>query len=226
MLNLLYIDDDTKSLKFYQDILKPQITVKTCKKPNEMLEMAKNIPFDGIMLNVSLSNACIFELFKTLRTYSNTRDTPIFFISTDNNTSFLLKAFALGTSDYILGEMLPNEVLARIHSRLKKAGNNTLSFGDIIINQDSLLVFCNHNLIELSQIEYKILLFFTRSTLNRRRKIFNLNEIIEFVWPLNPQNVFPRTLSTHITNLRKKLNSKEVEFSSIRNEGYYLKIRN
>ncbi|MCF8059286.1 MAG: response regulator transcription factor [Bacteriovoracaceae bacterium] len=226
MPNLLYIDNDTNSLKFYQDILKPHITVETCEKPDEMLGMAKNNRFDAIMLEVNLSNACSFELFKTLRTYSNTREIPIFFISNDNNTNFLLKAFALGTADYILRDMVPDEVLARIHSRLKKAGKETLSFGDIIINQDSLIVYCQKKLIELTQIEYKILLFFTRRTLNGRRKIFNLNEIIEFVWPLNSQNVLPSTLSTHITNLRKKLNSKEVEFSSIRNEGYYLKIRN
>lgn len=221
---MLYIDDNQGILDLYKDILEPKIQVKTCSDPNEGLKMAQNHYFDAIMLDIHLPGTNGFELFEKIRKYPMAKNTPIFFISSENTIDNRLKAFGMGSEDFIHKEMAPEEVLARIIGRLRnKAQNEQLDFGDIIIDQENLIVTCNKSIIELTQTEYRILLLLVRETFSNNERVISRQEMIEFVWPVEPESVYPRTLSTHLTNLRKKLKSKEVEFLSVRHEGFRLK---
>lgn len=222
---MLYIDDDSNNLDLYKDLLEPQIQVRTCIDPKDGLKLAQNHYFDAIMLDIYLPGTTGFELFEEIRRYPMAKNTPIFFISSENTIDNRLKAFGMGSEDFIPRDMDAEEVLARIIGRLNnKVQYEKLKFGDIIIDQENLIVTCNESIIELTQTEYRILLLLVRETLDDNDRVFSRQEIIDFVWPVEPESVYPRTLSTHLTNLRKKLKSKEVEFLSVRHEGFRLKI--
>jgi DNA-binding response OmpR family regulator len=121
--------------------------------------------------------------------------------------------------------MDPSEVIARIHSKIKKITTYaSLVLGDIKVDQENLLVYRDNELVELTQTEYRLLILLLRESIDKPGKILDHQDIIEFVWPLDHEKVYPRTLSTHLTNLRKKLNSKSVNFVSIRQEGFCLEI--
>ncbi|MCR9204624.1 MAG: helix-turn-helix domain-containing protein, partial [Halobacteriovoraceae bacterium] len=74
-------------------------------------------------------------------------------------------------------------------------------------------------IIELTQTEYRLLLLLIRGSQENPKKVFETDEIIQFVWPMDPESVFPRTLATHLTNLRKKVNSSKVKFKAVRLSG-------
>ena len=226
MLKLLYIDDDIDSLELYQGLLSPYFQVETFIDPQEGLRVAKEGHFDAIMLDIYLPGITGFQLYEEIRKYPRTKRTPIFFISSENNTGNRLKAFGLGSEDFISRDMDPNEVIARIHNRIKKMiSSGTLVLGDIKVDQENLLVYCDNELLELTQTEYRLLILLLRESIDTPGKVLDRQNIIEFVWPLDHEKVYPRTLSTHLTNLRKKLSSKSVNFVSIRQEGFCLEVK-
>lgn len=222
MTKLLYIDDDPDSLELYTDMLSPAIEVTSCQKAKEGIELAKMESFDAIMLDIYLPGISGFEILEAIRRDGSNQRTPIFFISAENTVANKLKAFGMGSEDFISRHMDPDEVLIRIQSRLEKAEdklNAVLRLGDIEIDQENLVVRCSGKVIELTQTEYRLLLLLVRDSLEKPNKIFETDEIIHFVWPLDPESVFPRTLATHLTNLRKKVNSSKVKFKAVRLSG-------
>lgn len=222
MPRLLYIDDDPDSLELYSDILSPAIEVTPCQKAEEGIKLAKKEAFDAILLDIYLPGTNGFEIYEAIRRETSNKRTPIFFISAENTVSNRLKAFGLGSEDFISRHMDPEEVLARIQTRLDKAEerlNKVLKLGDVEIDQENLVVKTDGEIIELTQTEYRLLLLLVRDSLEYPSKIFETEEIIQFVWPMDPESVFPRTLATHLTNLRKKINSKKLKFKAVRLTG-------
>jgi DNA-binding response OmpR family regulator len=222
MTRLLFIDDDLDSLELYSDMLSPTIKVTPCQKANEGIELAKKESFDAIMLDIYLPGTNGFEILEAIRRDGTNQRTPVFFISAENTVANKLKAFGMGSEDFISRHMEPEEVLIRIQSRLEKneeRPSTVLKLGDIEIEQESLVVRRSGEIIELTQTEYRLLLLLIRGSHEDPKKVFETNEIIQFVWPMDPESVFPRTLATHLTNLRKKVNSSKVKFKAVRLSG-------
>ncbi len=225
MEKILYIDDDPDALELYRDILSEEFKVDTCIKAKEGLKLLKSKEFDAILLDVYMPEVDGFSLYEEIRKINDYRQTPVFFISSENTVQNRVKAFGLGSEDFIDRYMEPKEVLARIKSRLRKPQRKeTLSFGDIKIDLMNLLVHCREELVELTQTEFRLLYLLVKESLAQPGAIIDRDSIITFVWPQDHENVFPRTLSTHMTNLRKKLGSEKVKFNSIRQSGFQLEL--
>lgn len=218
---MLYIDDDPDALDLYKDMLAPTIEVTPCLKADEGIQLAERDQYDAIMLDIHFPGITGFDIYEAIRRTPHNRTTPVFFISSENTVQNRLKAFGLGSEDFISRHMDPEEVLIRIKSRLERKveENPIITLGDIEIDQANLIVKVDGKLTELTQTEYRLVLLMLRETLYNPSKVFEKDEIIKFVWPLDPESVYPRTLATHLTNLRKKLNSKKVKFKAVRLTG-------
>lgn len=228
MSKMLYIDDDPDALELYADILAPKVNVVPCMNPEECLVLAEQEDFDAFLLDIYLPGTNGFEIYEAIRRIPKNRTTPVFFISAENTVANRLKAFGLGSEDFISRSMEPDEVVLRITKRLEKTshtGLEKLSYGDIQIDQENLQVKTGEGLVELTQTEYRLLLLLVRESLRQPGKVFEREEVIQFVWPVDPESVFPRTLATHLTNLRKKINSKNVTFKSVRQTGIKLILK-
>lgn len=229
MANILYIDDDPEALELYSEILSDDFRVSTCQKAHDGLSLLKEREFDAIILDIHMPELDGFSLYEEIRGLDGHTNTPVFFISSENTLQNRVKAFGLGSEDFIDRYMEPTEVLARIKSRLIKVGENPqkgslLRYGDIEIDQTNLIVRTQGELVELTQTEYRLITILVRHTLANPKAIIDRDDIITFVWPKDHGNVYPRTLSTHMTNLRKKLSSKNVKIKSIRQNGFQLSL--
>lgn len=230
---VLYIDDDPDALELYQDILGEDFHVETCREPFHSLNLIAEKVYDAILLDIYMPEINGFDLFDKIRKIETNVETPVFFISSENTIQNRVRALGLGSEDFIPRDMNPDEVIARIKNRLNKVktasknGSNrppNLIFGDIEIDQQRLIARCNGQIIELTQTEYRLLFLLVKEALERPDSILSRDAIIKFVWPLDHESVWPRTLSTHLTNLRKKLNSQNIKISSKRQEGFKLEL--
>ncbi len=236
MKKLIYIDDDVDALDLYQDILSTHFHVTTCSDPEEGLALARKENFDAVLLDIYFPATTGFDLLLKLRSMAHYRTIPLFFISSENTLHNRLKALKMGSEDFINRFMDPNEVVARIKMRVEKnqqeqaTGQSVqdpaiYSVGDLELDQDNLVVRCKDKVIPLTQIEYKIIYILLKQFISDPSQVLPKEELIQFVWPMDPESVFPRTLSTHLTNLRKKLDSDQVKIASIRQNGFRLKLR-
>lgn len=228
---VLYIDDDPDALELYQDILGDDFELETCGQPKAGLKLIEEHQYDAILLDIYMPDLNGFELFEKIKKMETNNTTPIFFISSENTVENRLKAFGLGSEDFINREMDPDEVIARIKNRLvthknKAQGHsneeNILQFGDIEIDKNKLIARCNGEIKELTQTEFRLAMLLVTEALENPGSVLDRETIIKFVWPLDHETVWPRTLSTHLTNLRKKLDSKRVKIASKRQTGFHL----
>jgi DNA-binding response OmpR family regulator len=230
MDKLIYIDDDIDALDLYKDIFEDHFKVTTCPDPEEALALARREKFDAVLLDIHFPDTTGFELLVKLKEIPHIQKLPFFFISSENTLDNRLEAFELGTDDFISRFMEPDEVISRIKRRVQKykewnsKGPTKLKVGDIELDQENLILKCKGEIIPVTQIEYKIMYILVKNHLSEKPIIIPKDELIRFVWPVDPDSVFPRTLSTHLTNLRKKLNSDYVKIASIRQNGFLLKV--
>ncbi len=231
MKKLIYIDDDLDALELYRDILEDHFEITTCSEPDKGIEEVKKEKFDAILLDIYFPGTTGFDIMMQLKSVPYVRNIPLFFISSENTLHNRLKAFDMGSEDFISRYMEPEEVISRIRQKVEKYSNlkepepSLLNVGDIELDQDNLIVKCRDQIISLTQIEYKIIYILIKQFLTQESLILGKDELIQFVWPLDPESVFPRTLSTHLTNLRKKLDSQLVKIVSVRQNGFRLKVK-
>jgi len=230
MKTILYVDDNQDALELYSHILSKDFDVTTCCDPRDGMEKAKSINFDAVLLDIHFPTTTGFDLMLKLRTIPHYRQVSLFFISSENTLHNRLKALNMGSEDFIHRLMNPEEVLARIKMRVDKNESQggldpaILEVGDIQVDQDNLIVCCNNEIIPLTQTEYKIIYILVKQYYVDPCSIITKDELIRFVWPTNPERVSLPTLSTHLTNLRKKLGSKQIKIASIRQNGFRLKF--
>ena len=118
MFRALLIDDDVKLGRLLKDFLKKsKIHLFTISKPTESLSSIEEYQPDIIILDVMMPKMNGFEVCKTIR---NIHSIPIIMLSARGDSEDKIKGLDLGADDYIGKPFQPRELLARMHSLLRR----------------------------------------------------------------------------------------------------------
>jgi len=127
----------------------------------------------------------------------------------------------LGADDYVTKPFSPRELRARIKAALRRSAGEmpeTYRFGDAEVDFTRCELRRAGEAVEMTPIEFKLLTTFIR----HRRHTLSRDRLLEEVWG-RETFVTDRVVDTHITNLRKKIESKPSEpqfLISVRGMGY------
>lgn len=129
-----------------------------------------------------------------------------------------LKGLTSGADDYIVKPFEIVELLARINIVLKRyhKTDEVLLFGNIKVNPENRMIYCDDVLIDLTPREFDLFLLLLR---NKNITLFR-EMIYEKVWG-KPYDGDTRTLDLHIRRIRQKLNLGE-SLKTIYGIGYRL----
>ena len=176
--------------------------------------------FGLILLDVSLPYGDGFHFFSMLRADAKYQQIPVIFLSAAADVSNKVMAFNLGAEDYITKPVDPVELKARVAARMRRDSTfeDTLRFGDLALSISQQRLVIGDMSIDLTSKEFRLLRLF----LNGPEKIYSRNEILQSIWGADT-HVVDRTIDTHISNLRKKIQSSQISIDSIAGEGYRLK---
>ena len=196
--NILLIEDDTQMKDFIVDYLKDfNYTCNAFENAKDVLsELEKNKKYDIVILDLMLPDIDGFDLFKKIK---KILDIPIIISSARGDIGNKIHGFELGADDYLAKPYEPRELVLRIEYILKKNMSNKIKIGDLLIDKDSRSVSVDSFEIDLTKIEFEILIFLV-DNLNvntSREQILNATSLDE-----NTKN---RTIDTHISNLRYKI---------------------
>jgi diguanylate cyclase (GGDEF)-like protein len=121
--SILVVDDNPINIKVLWRFLNSVgYQVLTASDGINALEQAKSSPIDLIILDVLLPDICGFEVCKYLQKDEKTRNIPIIFITSLNDTESKIKAFSLGAVDFICQPFIQEELLARVNLHLNLQG--------------------------------------------------------------------------------------------------------
>jgi class 3 adenylate cyclase len=120
MVSILIVEDSPINRKILKSLLEKQgYRIRTAEQGKEALVLLEAEVPDLIVLDILMPEMDGLALCRLLKQRDATRDTPVIFISSLDDTVDKLNGFAAGGVDYITKPFSPAEVLARISTHLK-----------------------------------------------------------------------------------------------------------
>jgi DNA-binding response OmpR family regulator len=178
-----------------------------------------------ILLDVSLPDGNGFEFCKQLRAQSD-NNIPIIFLTGETEIEQRVLGLELGADDYVTKPIEPQEFVARVLNKLRKAKAMPAVFrkSDFKVNLNAQKAFIitsdgHEELLPLTPIEFKLLVQF----LKNEGTVFSREELLQTVWG-DTVHVSEHTVDTHISSLRKKMGSFGSCLRAVMKRGYYFSI--
>ena len=190
-----------------------------------LLQFEKEHP-SLILLDLMMPNLDGIQTCREIRKISNV---PIIFMSCNKDSMDIVEGLNAGGDDYVTKPFKLDELLARIHSNLRRAPiyhqanlqpafqssqSIFLQFDELIIDEKNQKVYVEGEEVNLSFKEYRLLKFLAQNP----NKIWSASDLYLQVWG-NSSVGDTRTINVHISNLRKKI-EKDVS-----NPKYILTVR-
>ena len=116
---ILIVDDTPANLAFLSDAL-DQVGYRVLVAVNgyNAIDQLQYITPDLILLDILMPGLDGFETCRRLKTSYATRDIPVVFMTALDGTDDIVRGFGVGAVDYVTKPVNPQEVLARIATRL------------------------------------------------------------------------------------------------------------
>ena len=130
-----------------------------------------------------------------------------------------------GADDYITKPFRIRELMARIKTVMRRyssaGGEGLIKIGNITINTKQAKVLKDGVDVELTAVEYKLLLIL----LNNRGVVLSRNKLLENMWDIEGDFVNDNTLTVYIKRLRDKIEEDSANptiVKTVRGLGYII----
>ncbi|MBE9030526.1 response regulator [filamentous cyanobacterium LEGE 11480] len=117
---ILIVDDAPGDLQLLASTFKQQgYRVESSSSGKTAIETIQDTLPDVVILDILMPEMSGYEVCEELKKISIVRDVPIIFVSSSDEVSSKVKAFALGGADFILKPFQMEEVCARVENQLR-----------------------------------------------------------------------------------------------------------
>ena len=218
MIRVLLVEDDDIVAKVIQYYLGQEggYEVVRTRNAGEALYAARDA-FDVILLDILLPDVNGIDLCGRLR---EIHDCPILFISCLDDSDMIVKALEAGGDDFLAKPFDNKALAARIQANLRRARRdvknrvtNQLACADFILDAQTHGVLKDGTIIKLSLIEFRILSFMMQNA----GRYFTGEEIYKAIWGKDSYGDI-RTVTVHMHNLRKKVETDAANPRHLKNE--------
>ncbi len=211
MYKLLLIEDDDVIVKALSYSLNQDgYDVVVCKHKDDLRKVDFSI-FHIILLDITLPDLSGFDLCKEIKA---NYQVPIIFLTAKDEEDDIVHGFSLGCDDYITKPFKTRELLARIN-RIVHKDNQYITCRNLKIDLSGQKVYVADNLIELTTLEYKILLLLIQNI----GHIVTRQYIMNNIWDYYDNFVNDNTLTVYIKRIRTKLQDDKL-ITTIKGIGY------
>ena len=176
---------------------------KNLKEARESFEKGN---FNLILLDVMLPDGTGYDFCKYVREKS---EIPIIFMTACDEEVNVVMGLDLGGDDYVIKLIRVKELTSRIRAVLRRRGINEgreenkgyIISGDIKLEPLKYKVYKNELPIELTSIEYKLMLIL----IENRGNVLERNKLLEKLWDIEGNFVDGNSLNVYIKRLRQKI---------------------
>jgi len=117
---ILIVDDTAASLSLLASVLEPRgYEVLAAANGKDALKLADRAQPDLIILDVMMPGHNGFSVCRTLKSEDTTREIPIIFLTSRQETESVVEGFRVGAVDYIIKPFQAEEVITRVATHLK-----------------------------------------------------------------------------------------------------------
>lgn len=223
---ILVVEDEYDIGDIIEQYLKKEgMRVIRAMNGRQAIELHSSQPIDLLLLDIKLPEINGWDVLKKIR---QTNDTPVIMLTALDQDIDKVMALRMGADDFVVKPFNPNEVVARVYAVLRRsqqnqqAKNKNLHYKNIEIQTDTHSVFINLSTsspkLNLTLTEYKILMLM----ITQPHKVFTRGELMSYCMP--DGNALERTVDSHVSKLRKKLEEHGLNHMliNVRGVGYRL----
>lgn len=221
---ILIADDASESVEILDAALRREgFRTVVAVDGQQASDLDASLKPDLVLLNVRLSVRDGWDVLGELRRRG---DTPVIMVSDREEKPNRLQALRIGADDYVVKPFQPNEVVASIHAILRRSGggraDKVLRVGPLEVQPENylaaILTPAGKRRLDLTLTEFRILAHMARVPL----RVFSRAEIMQACFP--NQNVLERTIDSHVSHLRRKLDAADAAglLTNVRGVGYRL----
>ena len=221
-LKILIIEDEPdirKNLEY--NLSREGYSVLTAASIAEAEQLIYSNNLSLVLLDLMLPDGSGLDLCKKMKSDPDMQNLPIIILTAKDDEVDKVVGFELGADDYVTKPFSVRELILRIKAVLKRGENKKdiveidRQFGDLKIDIDSHEVFVDGELVNLTALEFKLLI----QLVDRRGRVQSREQLLADVWGYSAE-VTTRTVDTHIKRLREKLGTMGKYVQTIRGVGY------
>lgn len=205
---ILVVDDEEtlcEALKF--NLEAEGYNVDTAHSSEEALCM--DLPsYNLFLLDVMMGEISGIQLANILKSNPVTASIPIIFCTAMADENDMVNGLYLGADDYITKPYSLRNLLARVHSVLRRAASipstpskdDTVSFKGLTVVPARKLCYVDGKEVKLPRKEFEILL----KLMTHPGQVFSRDELLHEIWP-EEVIVLHRVVDVNITRIRQKI---------------------
>jgi DNA-binding response OmpR family regulator len=221
-LRVLLIDDDVRLQELLKTYLEQNgVHLTSARDGHQGLLRLEQDAFDAVLLDVMMPGMDGLEVCRRIRAKSRI---PILMLTAKGDETDRVVGLELGADDYIPKPFGPRELLARLKAVLRRARPEalaeTLALGDIRVDVPGRTLELNGRPVELTGLEFDILL----ALLRRAGRVVPRESLLSEAGR-SDVTVGERTVDVHISHLRQKLGDdprSPKRIKTVRGVGYVL----
>ena len=211
-MHLLVIEDERALCEtIVRSLRRAAYSVDYCCDGEEALELLEIERYDLVLLDLNLPGKDGMTVLRTLR--QKDRETKVLILSARSEVEDKVEGLDAGANDYLAKPFSYAELLGRVKALLRRyqvyQGKSTneneaekiIEIGSIKLNTAFNEIVADGNIVEVSDLEYKIL----RLMMQHPGKIFSAQNIYESVWREPYFYTCGNTVMVHIRKLRTKI---------------------
>jgi DNA-binding response OmpR family regulator len=223
---VLLVDDDRELCQMLSEYLDAEhFNVKSVHDGGDALGELQANDFEIVILDVMLPRLSGLDV---LRKLGAAYTTPILMLTARGDDVDRIVGLELGADDYLSKPFNPRELVARIRAILRRASSrpardnvpDELAVGPITLNAGTRQVHVSVKPVALTGAEFRVLELLMRSA----GQVISRDSMTEQALG-RKLAAYDRSIDTHISNLRRKLDlpaGKNPEIKNVRGSGYTL----
>ncbi len=217
---ILIIEDEVRMRILLSDFLTAEgYEIFEASNGRQGIELFYNTPeIHMILLDVMMPELNGWDVCEEIRRVSSV---PIIFLTALSSESNEAKGFVSGGDEFIKKPFSPTVLVLRVNALMKRIyGEMAVSVkGTLTVDEKKKLVWENNQLIDLSQKEYKLLIYM----INNEKTVLSREQLLDNVWGFQYDGT-DRTVDTHMNRLRFKLKGSSHYIKTIRGMGYMFEV--
>jgi len=225
-LRIALLEDDPDQVNIYTLWLQhAEHSVQAHGTAADFLKAVRRDSFDLYLLDWMLPDLSGVDVLEKLR--NEMQDfTPVLIATAKDQERNVVQALEAGADDYLVKPLRQREMLARVSALARRAAggrpqNETFAAEPYQLDMDNKRIALNGEQVKLTSREFDLAVFFFRNA----GRVVSRSHILEALWGIENADVSTRTVDTHISRLRKKLQLNETngwKLSAIYQHGYRL----
>ncbi|MCT2911426.1 response regulator transcription factor [Weissella confusa] len=155
---------------------------------------------DLVLLDITLPKMSGYDVLP----YITDKEIPVIFLTAKTEVADVVQGLQLGADDYITKPFHLEVLKSRVEAVMRRVyghADEIIKYGDLVIDVTQQTVRRNGELVDLTNKEFELLVYFVRNqgvTLARET-------LYENIWDFADDMVDTRTVDLHVQRLRKKL---------------------